>query len=100
VLSSLRKQVAKLRGVQFPRAKLHGLFEASLEASRVKAERLVREVFSRCKPDQRKVLWDIVAEMGRGQEVDFPWRKANGRRDTVIADLVEAIDLFPEGYRR
>lgn len=95
-LSRLRAQVGRLRRGGFPRSKLHDLFEASLEPSRVKAERRVREIFSRCNSEERKALWEIVAEMGRGHEVDFPWRKADGRWDTVIADLAEAVDLFPE----
>jgi len=98
-LDSLRRlhtQVDRLRASRFPRSKIHDLFEASLVPSRVQAERQVREVFSRCKPDQRQALWEIVGEMGQGHEVDFPWRRVNGRWDTAIADVAEAFDLFPE----
>jgi hypothetical protein len=94
-LSRLRAQVGKLRGGRFPRSKIHDLFEASLEPSPVQSERRVREVFSRCKPEQRKALWEIVEELGQGHLIEFPWRKSEGRWDTTIADLAEAVDMFP-----
>jgi hypothetical protein len=95
-LARLRVQAGRLRDAGLPRSKLQDLFEAALEPSKVRAERLIREAFSRCKPEQRGALWGAVAELGHGGEVDFPWRRSGGRWETAIADLVEAVDLFPE----
>ena len=95
-LAKMRTQSARLRGGRFPRSKLHDLFEASLEPVKIRAERRVREIFSRCNPGQREVLWEVVERMDRGGEVDFPWSRADGGWETAIADLVEAVDLFPE----
>src|SRR5262249_18516124 len=94
-LQSLQQAVRNLQHVHFPRGKLHALFEAALEPQPHRAERLVREIFSRCNQEHRRALWQAVKELGPAGR-SFPWYGNNGKVRTVIADLAEAFDLFEE----
>ena len=100
-LDVLSAQVRRLRRANFPRGKLHDLFEAALDPSPKRAGRRVREIFSRCKQDarhpQRQALWDAVKALKpEGETLDFPWFRSGEPSKLAIADLVEAYDLFPE----
>lgn len=93
-LLNLREGVDLLR--QFPRSKLHDLLALSLTKSPVQAQRLVREVFSRCKKNERDALWQAVHRLcPLVHQFDFPWYKDADRHTLAIADLAEAFDLFP-----
>lgn len=99
-LRDLRRGVAALRQASFPRSKLHDLFEAALDCVESRAERRVREIFSRCRDSEQKSerwsLWQAVANLAAAPHTcQFPWVAYDGRRATPIADLVEAYDLFP-----
>jgi CRISPR-associated protein Cmr2 len=101
-LDGLCRGAEQLRGAHFPRSKLNALFEAVLEPAPGRARRLVRELFGRCNRDQRRALWEAVGRLTPpDSEVSFPWyvSKVNpeeGRRSTAVADLIEALDLFPQ----
>jgi CRISPR/Cas system-associated protein Cas10 (large subunit of type III CRISPR-Cas system) len=96
-----REQLLKLRQAvsllqRFPRSKLHDLWVAALHKSHVQAQRLVREIFSRSKADDRAALWNAVELLcPDGQKLDFPWYKQGDGCKSAVADLVEAFDLFP-----
>lgn len=99
-LRALERGVACLRQANFPRSKLHDLFEAALDLVDSRAERRMREVFSRCRDTdqqpERWSLWQAVAQLAAAPHADqFPWVDDGGRRATPIADLAEAYDLFP-----
>ena len=110
-LERLRSGVIGLRRANFPRSKVHDLYEAALESSPVKAERRIREIFSRCKGkpplDHRQALWDAIAGLVTVEELagkaagqptfNFPWCSPSGRGRLGIVDLAEAYDLFPHG---
>ena len=97
-LDSLRRAVARLRSVNFPRSKLQALHEAALEPMPHKAEYLIREIFSRCrrteKANERLALWEATELLGPVS--DFPWTGVGGDRRLGTTDLAEAFDLFPE----
>lgn len=95
-LVKLKEGVNLLRRRQFPKSKLHDLLTAALHPSEVQAQRLVREVFSRCKkPEQREALWQAVRMLcPEGHAYNFPWYEQANERTTAVADLVEAFDLF------
>jgi hypothetical protein len=91
-LGKLAEGVRQLRTVRFPPTKLHALFEAALERNANNAQREVQFLFSRCKAEQRRALWQAlktVAPLG-----NFPWCDAQGPTATALVDLVEAYDLF------
>ncbi len=99
-LERLRLGVADLRAVRFPRSKLHTLLEAALLASDTQAERHIRDVFARCRFDvtrpERQALWRAVLRLlPTSCTFNFPWFEHQGQRFTCLADLVEAMDLFP-----
>ena len=110
-LERLRSGVIGLRRANFPRSKVHDLYEAALESSPVKAERRIREIFSRCKGkpplDHRQALWDAIAGLVTVEKLagkaagppmfNFPWCSPSGRGRLGIVDLAEAYDLFPHG---
>lgn len=100
-LEKLQQAVAVLRHENFPPSKLHALFEEAMQPSWQRAERGVREIFSRCRQTsgkhERAALWAAVSKLGG--EKDFPWCEENRHdgtksRPTPIADIVEAYDLF------
>ncbi len=94
-LLRLRDAVGLLRG--FPRSKLHDLWAASVHPSRAQSELLVREVFSRCKQDERAALWRAVELLcPTGHQFAFPWYERGDSRTSAVADLVEASFLFSQ----
>jgi hypothetical protein len=99
-LDEFGRAVARLgRDVKspIPRSKLHDLLAAALDEQPNRAARLARELFARCRPDQRSALWEAVEHVGTITE--FPWiAPEDGRKDgrrTPLADLVELVDLLP-----
>jgi hypothetical protein len=96
-LIKLCEGVGLLRQGQFPQSKLHDLLTAALNRSPVQAQRLVREVFSRCqKKEQQEALWQAVGKLcPNGHKLNFPWYENADEQTTAVADLVEAFDLFP-----
>jgi hypothetical protein len=89
-LEALQGAAARLARGRLPRGKQHELFEAALTPSPARAARRAREVFSRCKPDERQALWLALADLAPVET--FPWHPDGS---TALADLVEAQDLFP-----
>jgi hypothetical protein len=79
-LGNFRRAVSRLRASKspLPRSKLHDLFEAALMPRRQQAERTARELFSRCKPDQRTALWEALECLGMIAE--FPWHADSSAR--------------------
>ncbi|NLE36831.1 MAG: hypothetical protein GX621_02270, partial [Pirellulaceae bacterium] len=92
---ALQRGVEMLRSAKLPRSKLHDLLDAALTPSSGTAEYLVREIFSRCRIKQRQALWSALEQFGDMET--FPWGRTadGGRLRTALADLVEAVDLFP-----
>jgi hypothetical protein len=92
-LDTLRRAVETLRQGRLPRSKLHDLFEAALEPLPSVAQRRARELFSRLDRGQRRALWDALGLLGTLSA--FPWYGNGAAHSTALADLVEALDLFP-----
>jgi hypothetical protein len=93
-LETLQQAVSLLQGkARLPRSKQHDLMASALEPRPQKAQRLVREVFSRCKPGQREGLQKALQALGPLHP--FPWSPlGETRQTTALVDLMEAIDLF------
>lgn len=92
------KQCARLlQGARIPRSKLQDLWSAALDPRVPRAEARCRELFSRLRGksdrNERRALWQAMCELGMGD--DFPWCPNGPSWATALADLVEAVDLFP-----
>lgn len=98
-LKSLRTAVQELRGVGFPRSKLHELQDAALTHGENQASRCIREILARSRHDsersERHALWNAVKGMcPEGYTFEFPWFKKGDQRLSPVADLVDAYELF------
>lgn len=98
-INRLRNSVAALRTANFPRSKLHALHEASLAAAPFEAERAIRDIFARCKfskeSGERQALWRAIYDMlPAGSTFNFPWFEKDDDRMLVVADVIEAAELF------
>ncbi|GIW92215.1 MAG: hypothetical protein KatS3mg110_0256 [Pirellulaceae bacterium] len=101
-MEKLRDSVDTLRRVNFPRSKLHTLYEASLSPSVTLAMRTIREVFVRCKTvpsqNERLAIWDALQNCCPSgwsfNSETFPFYQRGGERLLAIADIVEAYDLW------
>ncbi len=96
-LELLRKGVCLLQRARLPRSKLQALFDAALDPRPRRAQMTARELFGRLRQkdqkNERRALWAALTDLGMDQ--DFPWCLYAGKQATALADLVEAIDLFP-----
>jgi hypothetical protein len=96
-LDILGQAVEDLREARVPQSKLHDLFEAALDPAPNLAQRRSRELFSRLRKtrerNERQALWSALVRLGPLNE--FPWYGTNSSRSTALADVVEAMDLFP-----
>jgi hypothetical protein len=72
------------------------LFDAAMQPRSAVATRTLRELFGRLDPPVRQALWLACTELGSAFE--YPWFSSgeDGKRATPVADLMEALDLFPE----
>jgi GGDEF domain-containing protein len=104
-LGRLRDAVTRLHQAGLPRSKVQDFFDAALDRLPRRTERRAREVFGRCSRAERQALWLAVQDLAGSQSVSpdwFPWLpvpvKPNQKekRQTPLADLMEAYDLFPE----
>jgi len=98
-LEHLQQSIHGLRSVNFPRSKLHALHEAALLENPVQAERLIRDIFGRCKvspeQNQRFGLWKALSNLlPEGWTFDFPAFRRDGRRALAVSDVVETMDLL------
>jgi hypothetical protein len=96
-LKKLKEGAQRIQSVRTPRSKLHDLWAASLDPRIPRAEARCRELFSRLRErpgrQERQALWQALRELGMGE--DFPWCPHGDAKATALADLVEAVDLFP-----
>lgn len=96
-LVKLKEGVRLLQGARIPRSKLQNLWSAILEPRVPQAEARCRELFSRLgrasNPTERQALWQALRNLGMKE--DFPWCPHGNSMATALADLVEAVDLFP-----
>jgi len=96
-LVTLRNGARLLQGARTPRSKLQDLWTAILDPRVPRAEALCRELFSRLRGtgdrNERRALW--LALQNLGMVGDFPWCPHGTSTATALADLIEAVDLFP-----
>lgn len=96
-LKNLREGIRLLQSARLPRSKLQDLWAAALEPRVPQAEARCRELFSRLgsasNPAERKALWQALRNLGMAE--NFPWCPLGNSMATALADLVEAVDLFP-----
>ena len=104
-LRALRDSVQELRQVGFASSKLHQLQDASLSENATVAERVIRDIFARCRHSgersERRALWNAVKRLcPEDHDFDFPWFRSDTNRILCVADIVEAYRLFGEPERR
>lgn len=87
-LNALIEQARLLKDNDFPRTKLHRLYEASF-SSYSQAQLGTIEIYSRLKNDERKLLHQALESFNCF--TCLPW---NAEKKTMIPDLVDAIELF------
>jgi GGDEF domain-containing protein len=96
-LHLLRRSVAELHQARVPRSKLHDLFDAAVEPRPALARRRARELFTRLRRaanrNEQQALWSALERLGT--LTDFPWSGPEKKRVTALADIIEAMDLFP-----
>jgi hypothetical protein len=96
-LTRLKKGAGYLQKARLPRSKLKDLWSATLDPRVPRAEARCRELFSRLREtrdrNERRALWQALRDLGMG--TDFPWCPHGTATATGLADLVEAVDLFP-----
>lgn len=95
----LKRGVARLSTCRpaIPRSKLHALREAALLSSPERAQRAVRDLFCRCRPEQRRALIEACSGLGDQEHLSgecFPWVLRGGQWATPLPDLVEALELL------
>lgn len=97
-LVKLKDGARLLQEARIPRSKLQGLWTASLEPRVPQAEARCREVFSRLRGtdarNERQALWRALRNLGMPSD-DFPWCPHGNSKATAVADLIEAVELFP-----
>lgn len=98
-LDKLTKSVQLLREVNFPKSKLHALHEAALGGTDVQAQRMIRDIFGRCKSaterNERLALWKAIEVLQpAGSSFDFPSFVVCEQRVLAVADIVEAMELL------
>lgn len=97
-LKKLKAGARRLQSARTPRSKLQDLWLAALDPGvPPRAEARCRELFSRLRGtgdrNERQALWRALQNLGMGE--DFPWCPHGTATATALADLVEAVDLFP-----
>lgn len=96
-LVTLKNGARLLQGARTPRSKLQDLWSAALDHRVPRAEARCRELFSRLRGtgdrNERRALWLALRNLGMVD--DFPWCPHGTSTATALADLVEAVDLFP-----
>lgn len=104
-LKASRVSVQELRQVGFASSNLHQLQDASLSENATLAERVIRDIFARCRHSgehsERRALWNAVKRLcPEDYDFDFPWFRSDTKRILCVADIVEAYRLFGEPERR
>lgn len=102
-LVTLKEGARLLQGARTPRSKLQDLWTAILDPRVPRAEARCRELFGRLREEkdretfrgrhERRTVWEALRKLGMGE--DFPWCPHGNSTATALADLVEAVDLFP-----
>ncbi|MEW6399734.1 MAG: hypothetical protein AB1503_11330 [Bacillota bacterium] len=75
-----------LKGAGFPPGQLQTMFEAVFESSN-QASLAAVQALGRLRAEPRRMLLEFFRH--GGCDILYPWRKANGYRDTALVDLVE-----------